>query len=71
MKKKAIEELEKRMNSKTFEMDVEQLGIDVDIGDIIGGKDFRTGMEMKKPLENIVVKIQNGIVSKKYKLEGS
>lgn len=71
LKKKAIEELEKRMNSKTFEMDVEQLGIDVDIGDIIGGKDFRTGMEMKKPLENIVIKIQNGIVSKEYKLEGS
>lgn len=68
---KAIEKLEELMNKKTFEMDVEQLGIDVEIGDIVGGRDYRTGMSMKKPLENIVIKISGGKISKEYKLEGN
>lgn len=68
---KAAEKLQELMNAKTFKMDVEQLGIDVEIGDIIGGRDYRTGMSMKKPVENIVFKITGGIVSKEYKLEGN
>ncbi len=71
LESKAREKLESLMNKQTFEMDVEQLGIDVAIGDIIGGRDYRTGMNMKKPLENIVVKIIEGTVSKEYKLEGT
>lgn len=68
---KAVEKLQELMNTKTFKMDVEQLGIDVEIGDIVGGRDYRTGMSMKKPVENIVFKITGGIVSKEYKLEGN
>lgn len=68
---KAAEKLQELMNAKTFKMDVEQLGIDVEIGDIVGGRDYRTGMSMKKPVENIVFKITGGIVSKEYKLEGN
>ena len=71
LKKTATEKLEELMNKKTFEMDVEQLGIDVEIGDIVGGRDYRTGMIMKKPVENIVFKITGGIVTKEYKLEGN
>lgn len=71
LESKAREKLESIMNKQTFEMDVEQLGIDVSIGDIVGGRDYRTGMSMKKPLENIVVKIIGGTVSKEYKLEGT
>lgn len=64
------DEFLKRMNTKTFEMDVEALGIDVNIGDIVGGRDYITGMYMAKPLENIIVKISGGTVTKEYKLEG-
>jgi len=66
----AFEEFEKRRNSKSFEMDVESLGIDVAIGDIIGGRDYITGMYMAKPLANIIIKISGGKITKEYKLEG-
>ena len=46
------------------------LDIDVSIGDIIGGRDYITGMFMAKPLKNIVIKIQGGTISKSYELEG-
>ena len=71
LESKAIERLQSIMNKQNFEMDVEKLGIDVAIGDIIGGRDYRTGMSMKKPLENIVVKISEGTIEKEYKLEGN
>ena len=59
------------MNKQTFRMDVEALGIDIAIGDIVGGRDYRTGVNVKKPLENIIVKIENGNVEKEYQLEGA
>lgn len=71
LEEKAEDKLRELMNTKTFEMNVEQLGIDVEIGDIVGGRDYRTGMSMKKPLENVVVKITNGVISKEYTLEGN
>ena len=71
LRSEGIKQLRGLMDKQTFEMDVEALGIDVAIGDIIGGRDFITGMYMAKPVENIIVKIKNGIVSKEYKLEGN
>ena len=71
LESKSREKLESIMNKQTFEMDVEKLGIDVAIGDIIGGRDYRTGMSMKKPLENIIVVISGGTIKKEYKLEGT
>lgn len=71
LESKSREKLESIMNKQTFEMDVEQLGIDVAIGDIVGGRDYRTGMSMKKPLENIIVVITGGTIKKEYKLEGT
>lgn len=68
---KARERLESLMNKQTFRMDVETLDIDIAIGDIVGGRDYRTGMSMKKPLENIIVVIKNGTIEKEYKLEGT
>lgn len=55
---------------KTFKMDVAKLGRDVGIGDIVGGRDYLTGMYMAKPVENIVYEIINDVESKTYKLEG-
>ena len=65
------ERLQELMNKKTFEMDVETLGIDVAIGDIIGGRDYNTGISVVRPLGNIIVQIKNCTVSKDYKLEGT
>lgn len=70
LENKAKEKLQSLMSTETFEMDVERLGIDIQIGDIIGGRDYRTGITLRKPLENIVVVISNGTIKKEYKLEG-
>lgn len=66
----AEEELKSLANKKTFKMDVEKLGINVGIGDIVGGRDYLTGLYAAKPIENITYSIINDVESKVYKLEG-
>lgn len=66
----AEDQLRSLMGKKTFKMDVAKLGMDVGIGDIVGGRDYLTGMYMAKPVENIVYEITNDVESKTYKLEG-
>ena len=66
----AREKLLGLMNKKTFKMDVAALGMDVTIGDIVGGRDYLTGMYMARPVENIVYEIVGDAESKTYKLEG-
>lgn len=70
LEKTSIEQFQKLMNKKTFQMDVAKLGIDVGIGDIVGGRDYLTGMYMAKPIENIIYEITNDTESITYKLEG-
>ena len=70
LKSKAEERLQSLMNKKTFKMDVASLGIDVNIGDIVGGRDYLTGLYMAKPVENIIYELTNDVESKTYKLEG-
>lgn len=62
--------LQELMNKQTFKMDVASLGLDVNIGDIVGGRDYLTGMYMSKPVENITYSLTNGVEAKIYKLEG-
>ena len=70
LEKTSVEQLQKLMNKKTFQMDVAKLGIEVGIGDIVGGRDYLTGMYMSKPIENIIYEITNDVESITYKLEG-
>ena len=60
LEKSATEKLQDLMNKMTFQMDVAKLGIKVEIGDIVGGRDYLTGMYMSKPVENIIYEITNG-----------
>ena len=64
------EKLQELMNKQTFKMDVASLGLDVNIGDIVGGRDYLTGLYMAKPVENITYSLTNGVEAKTYKLEG-
>ncbi len=66
----AVDRLKSLAGKKTFRMDVAKLGVNVGIGDIVGGRDYLTGMYMAKPVENIVYEITNDVESKIYKLEG-
>lgn len=67
---KSAERLQELMNKKTFRMDVAKLGLDIGIGDIVGGRDYLTGMYMAKPVENIVYELIGDVESRTYKLEG-
>lgn len=66
----AEERFRSLMGKKTFQMDVAKMGMDVEIGDIVGGRDYLTGMYMAKPVENIIHEIINDTELKTYKLEG-
>ena len=66
----SIDKLTELMSKKKFGMDVEKLGIDVGIGDIVGGRDYLTGMYGAKPVDNIICSITAGEMSKEYELEG-
>lgn len=71
LRKQAIERFKEITSKKTFNMDIESLGIDVEIGDIVGGRDYLTGLYMAKPIANIIYNVTDeGVVTKKYVLEG-
>lgn len=70
LRSKSEEHMRELMNKKSFKMDVAALGMDVEIGDIVGGRDYLTGMYMSKPVANIVYELVNDVESKTYKLEG-
>lgn len=58
------------LKSTSFSMNIESLDIDVDIGDIVGGRDYITGLYIKKPLIGKIVTFENGYKTSEYKLEG-
>ena len=66
----AEEELRALANRTIFQMDVAKIGLDVGIGDIVGGRDYLTGIYAAKPVENITFSITDGVEEKVYKLEG-
>ena len=57
-------------SKKTFRMNVERLDLDIDIGDIIGGRDYITGLTVEKALVNKIVTITNGQQAIDYIVEG-
>lgn len=70
LEEKGREKLLELMNSTSFLMDVESLNMDVEIGDIIGGRDYVTGMYAVKPIAKKIYKVEDGKTSLEYKIEG-
>ena len=62
------ERLIELMNYK--QMDADIADVDIEIGDIVGGRDRVTGMTLQKPVVGKILKIQDGTVSVEYKLKG-
>lgn len=58
------------MSKKSFRMNVQRLDIDIDIGDIIGGRDYITGTTVKKALVNKIITMINGEQTVDYIVEG-
>lgn len=67
---KGREKLQELMNGTSFSMDVESLNMDVEIGDIIGGRDYTTGMYAAKPIAKKIYKVSGGTASLEYEIEG-
>ena len=70
LEEKGREKLQELMNSTSFSMDVETLNMDVAIGDIIGGRDYLTGLCAKKPIAKKIYKVEDGKTSLEYEIEG-
>lgn len=70
LEEKGREKLQELMNSTSFSMDVESLGMEVEIGDIIGGRDYVTGMYAAKPIAKKIYKVSDGKSSLEYEIEG-
>lgn len=66
--KSGIEELEGLRNYKKMEMSVDDL--DLDIGDIVAGRDRVTGMYLAQKITNKVLKIKSGKETIAYKVKG-
>lgn len=70
LEEKGREKLRELMNSTSFSMDVEALNMEVEIGDIIGGRDYVTGMYAAKPIAKKIYKVSGGMASLEYEIEG-
>lgn len=71
VEEKATETFRKIMNRQEFGMNTAALNLDVSIGDIIGGRDYLTGIYMSKPVSNIIYTTNSdGDTDIEYQLEG-
>lgn len=55
---------------QTFTMDLASETFNAEIGDVIGGRDYITGMAMAQPIANKIYHEENGVVKIEYKLKG-
>lgn len=71
VEKKAKETFHTLMDRQEFGMNTSALNLEVNIGDILGGRDYLTGVHMSKPVTNIIYTTDaEGIVNVEYQLEG-
>ena len=65
---KGTEQLQDLMNTKSMGMTVQD--VDLQIGDIIAGRNYETGLYMQKPVVQKIVKLEDSTVSIEHKVEG-
>jgi len=62
-----ISHFKELIETNSLTMDIASLGIDVSIGDVVGSRDYITGLTAKKPLASVIV-TDNGKTSIEYHL---
>lgn len=68
---KGTERLREMMNSKKFTVDIDDyIETEMQIGDIVGGRDYITGIVVKKPITGKILNIKDGTYKIEYKIEG-
>ena len=68
LKEDGISRLKEMMNYKQMDMSVDDM--ELEIGDIVGGRDRITGMTLKKPVTGKILKIESEECSIEYRLKG-
>ena len=68
--KNGIAKLTNSKNKTEYDMTMEKIEGSMDIGDIVGGRDYLTGASMKKPIGRKIWTISAGKEKVEYKLEG-
>lgn len=66
LKEDGTKRLKELMNYKQFDMTVED--VDLNIGDIVSGRDYVTGILVQKPVVRKILKLKKGKISIEYKL---
>lgn len=67
--KDARKKFEELLKKSELQMSIDRIPDDARIGDVVGGRDYITGLSMKAPIGNIVLKINGDMITKDYKLE--
>ena len=68
LKASGIDRLKTIMSYKSMTMSVRD--VDMQIGDIIAGRSYETGLKLQKPIVQKIVKISGGSAEIQYKVEG-
>lgn len=66
LRKGGIERLKELRDGKSIEVNVEDM--DLELGDIIGGKEEITGITVERPITQKIVRIKNGNATIEYKV---
>ena len=69
LKKDGIKQLESLKNYRGMEAHINN--VDVDIGDMVGGRDRVTGMSIQQPVVGKILTIKDGEIDVEYKLKGA
>lgn len=69
LKKDGIKQLESLKNYRGMEAHINN--VDVDIGDMVGGRDRVTGMSIQQPVVGKILTIKDGETDVEYKLKGA
>lgn len=71
IEEEGIEKFKELISKKTFEMDVANISLpNIEIGDIVGGRDYLTGQTIKKPITGKILMINDDVLSLEFKIEG-
>lgn len=68
LQERGREQLEALKNKNTFGMKIDQISIDVGIGDYVGGRDYLSGMFFRAPIAGKIIKWENGFRTTEYAL---
>ena len=70
LRAEAVKKLEELRSKDKLSMNFESTDdINISIGDIVGGRDYKTGLSMTAKVANIICRIKGGHIRKEYQLE--